>query len=215
MDLGISSPQIDEADRGFSFNLDSNLDMRMNQSQKLTASEIINHFDYDELVKILYDYGEEKFAKKIVREIVKYREEKGKISRTTELADIVKKAIPKFDFKKNPATKTFQAIRIKVNEELLEIEQVLPAALEALEKNGRLAVISFHSLEDRIIKNFIKDKLNTDTVPKQIPIFQKQIKSTPIKVIQKLQIPSEGEVLKNKRSRSSKLRVIEKISEEG
>jgi len=91
MDLGISSPQIDEADRGFSFNLDSNLDMRMNQSQKLTASEIINNFDYDELVKILYDYGEEKFAKKIVREIVKYREEKGKISRTTELADIVKK----------------------------------------------------------------------------------------------------------------------------
>ena len=120
-----------------------------------------------------------------------------------------------FDSKKNPATKTFQAIRIKVNEELLEIEQVLPAAFEALEKNGRLAVISFHSLEDRIIKNFIKDKLNTDTVPKQIPIFQKQIKSTPIKVIQKLQTPSEGEVLKNKRSRSSKLRVIEKISEEG
>ena len=106
---------------------------------------------------------------------------KGKISRTTELADIVKKAIPKFDSKKNPATKTFQAIRIKVNEELLEIEQVLPAAFEALEKNGRLAVISFHSLEDRIIKNFIKDKLNTDTVPKKIPIFQKQIKSAPIK----------------------------------
>ena len=215
MDLGISSPQIDEAERGFSFNLDSNLDMRMNQSQKLTASEIINHFDYDELVKILYDYGEEKFAKKIVREIVKYREEKGKISRTTELADIVKKAIPKFDSKKNPATKTFQAIRIKVNEELLEIEQVLPAAFKALEKNGRLAVISFHSLEDRIIKNFIKDKLNTDTVPKKIPIFQKQIKSAPIKVIQKLQTPSKSEVLKNKRSRSSKLRVIEKISEEG
>ena len=215
MDLGISSPQIDNADRGFSFNKDGLLDMRMNQSQKLTASEIINNFDYDELVKILYDYGEEKFAKKIVREIVKYREEKGKISRTTELAGIVKKAIPKFDSKKNPATKTFQAIRIKVNEELLEIEQVLPAAFEALEKNGRLAVISFHSLEDRIIKNFIKDKLNTDTVPKKIPIFQKQIKSTPIKVIQKLQTPSEGEVLKNKRSRSSKLRVIEKISEEG
>jgi len=215
MDLGISSPQIDEAERGFSFNLDSNLDMRMNQSQKLTASEIINNFDYDELVKILYDYGEEKFAKKIVKEIIKYREEKGEISRTTELADIVNKAIPKFDSKKNPATKTFQAIRIKVNEELFEVEQVLPAAFEALEKNGRLAVISFHSLEDRIIKNFIKDKLNTDTVPKKIPIFQKQIKSPPIKVIQKLQTPSKGEVLKNKRSRSSKLRVIEKISEEG
>ena len=215
MDLGISSPQIDQAERGFSFQLDSNLDMRMNQNQKLTASEIINNFEYDELVKLLYDYGEEKFAKKIVRAIIKHREEKGKISRTTELADLVNKAIPKFDSKKNPATKTFQAIRIKVNEELLEIEQILPAAFEALEKNGRLAVISFHSLEDRIIKNFIKDKLNTDTVPKKIPIFQKQIKSTPIKVIQKLQTPSEGEVLKNKRSRSSKLRVIEKISEEG
>ena len=127
----------------------------------------------------------------------------------------MKKAIPKFDSKKNPATKTFQAIRIKVNEELLEIEQVLPAAFKALEKNGRLAVISFHSLEDRIIKNFIKNKLNTDTVPKKIPILQKQIKSAPIKVIQKLQTPSKSEVLKNKRARSSKLRVIEKISEEG
>jgi len=215
MDLGVSSPQIDKAERGFSFNLDSNLDMRMNQSQKLTASEIINNFDYDELVKILYDYGEERFAKKIVREIVKYREEKGRISRTTELADIVKKGISKFNSKKNPATKTFQALRIKVNEELLEIEEVLPAAFEALEKNGRLAVISFHSLEDRIIKNFIKDKLNMDTVPKKIPIIQKQIKSSPIKVIQKLQTPSKSEVLKNKRSRSSKLRVIEKISEVG
>ena len=215
MDLGISSPQIDQAERGFSFQLDSNLDMRMNQNQKITASEIINNFEYDELVKLLYDYGEEKFAKKIVRAIIKHREEKGKISRTTELADLVNKAIPKFDSNKNPATKTFQALRIKVNEELLEIEEVLPAALEALKTNGRLAVISFHSLEDRIIKNFIKDKLNTDTVPKKIPIFQKQIKSTPIKVIQKLQTPSEGEVLKNKRSRSSKLRVIEKISEEG
>ena len=215
MDLGISSPQIDQAERGFSFQLDSNLDMRMNQNQKLTASEIINNFEYDELVKLLYDYGEEKFAKKIVRAIIKHREEKGKISRTTELADLVNKAIPKFDSNKNPATKTFQALRIKVNEELLEIEEVLPAALEALKTNGRLAVISFHSLEDRIIKNFIKDKLNTDTVPKKIPIFQKQIKSTPIKVIQKLQTPTEGEVLKNNRSRSSKLRVIEKISEEG
>ena len=215
MDLGISSPQIDQAERGFSFQLDSNLDMRMNQNQKLTASEIINNFEYDELVKLLYDYGEEKFAKKIVRAIIKHREEKGKISRTTELADLVNKAIPKFDSNKNPATKTFQALRIKVNEELLEIEEVLPAALEALKTNGRLAVISFHSLEDRIIKNFIKDKLNTDTVPKKIPIFQKQIKSTPIKVIQRLQTPSAGEVLKNKRSRSSKLRVIEKISEEG
>ena len=215
MDLGISSPQIDQAERGFSFQLDSNLDMRMNQNQKLTASEIINNFEYDELVKLLYDYGEEKFAKKIVRAIIKHREEKGKISITTELADLVNKAIPKFDSNKNPATKTFQALRIKVNEELLEIEEVLPAALEALKTNGRLAVISFHSLEDRIIKNFIKDKLNTDTVPKKIPIFQKQIKSTPIKVIQKLQTPTEGEVLKNKRSRSSKLRVIEKISEEG
>ncbi len=214
MDLGISSPQIDEAERGFSFQLDSNLDMRMNQNQKLTASEIINNFEYDELVKLLYDYGEEKFAKKIVRAIIKHREEKGKISRTTELADLVNKAIPKFDSNKNPATKTFQALRIKVNEELLEIEEVLPAALEALKANGRLAVISFHSLEDRIIKNFIKDKLNTDTVPKKIPIFQKQIKSAPIKVVQKLQTPAKSEILKNKRSRSAKLRVIEKISEE-
>ncbi len=214
MDLGISSPQIDEAERGFSFQLDSNLDMRMNQSQKFTASEIVNSFDYDELVRLLYDYGEEKFAKRIVKAIIKYREEKGKISRTTELADIVDKAIPKSNSNKNPATKTFQALRIKVNEELLEIKEVLPAAFEVLRTKGRLAIISFHSLEDRIVKNFIKNKLKMDTVPKKIPIFQNQIKSAPIKIIQKLQTPSKSEVLKNKRSRSAKLRVIEKISEE-
>ncbi|MBT3826483.1 MAG: 16S rRNA (cytosine(1402)-N(4))-methyltransferase RsmH [Nitrosomonadales bacterium] len=214
MDLGISSPQIDQAERGFSFQLDANLDMRMNQSQKLTASEIVNNYSDDDLVKLLYDYGEERFAKKIVKSIIQYREEKGKISRTIELAEIINKAVPKFDSSKNPATKTFQALRIKVNEELLEIKEVLPAAFEALKINGRMAIISFHSLEDRIIKNFIKTKLNTDKVPKKIPILQRQIKSPPIKVTQKMQTPSSIEISKNKRARSAKLRVIEKILEE-
>ena len=213
MDLGISSPQIDKADRGFSFQLDSPLDMRMNQKQKLTAADIVNGYEYDDLVKLLYEYGEEKFAKKIVKAIIKYRQEKGKISRTIELADLINQAIPKFDSTKNPATKTFQALRIKVNEELEEIREILPAAFEILKMNGRLAVISFHSLEDRIIKNFFKEKLNTDRVSKKIPILHKNIQSAPIKIIKKMEKPSKDEISKNIRARSAKLRVMEKISE--
>jgi len=213
MDLGISSPQIDNADRGFSFQLDSLLDMRMNQKQKLTAADIVNGYEYDDLVRLLYEYGEEKFAKKIVKAIIKYRQEKGKISRTIELADLINQAIPKFDSTKNPATKTFQALRIKVNEELEEIREILPAAFEILKMNGRLAVISFHSLEDRIIKNFFKEKLNTDRVSKKIPILHKNIQSAPIKIIKKMEKPSKDEISKNIRARSAKLRVMEKISE--
>ena len=213
MDLGISSPQIDKAVRGFSFQLDSLLDMRMNQKQKLTAADIVNGYEYDDLVKLLYEYGEEKFAKKIVKAIIKYRQEKGKISRTIELADLINQAIPKFDSTKNPATKTFQALRIKVNEELEEIREILPAAFEILKMNGRLAVISFHSLEDRIIKNFFKEKLNTDRVSKKIPILHKNIQSAPIKIIKKMEKPSKDEISKNIRARSAKLRVMEKISE--
>jgi len=213
MDLGISSPQIDKADRGFSFQLDSLLDMRMNQKQKLTAADIVNGYEYDDLVRLLYEYGEEKFAKKIVKAIIKYRQEKGKISRTIELADLINQAIPKFDSTKNPATKTFQALRIKVNEELEEIREILPAAFEILKMNGRLAVISFHSLEDRIIKNFFKEKLNTDRVSKKIPILHKNITSAPIKIIKKMEKPSKDEISKNIRARSAKLRVMEKISE--
>jgi len=213
MDLGISSPQIDNADRGFSFQLDSLLDMRMNQKQKLTAADIVNGYEYDDLVKLLYEYGEEKFAKKIVKAIIKYREEKGKILRTLELADLINHAIPKFDSTKNPATKTFQALRIKVNEELEEIREILPAAFEILKINGRLAVISFHSLEDRIIKNFFKEKFNTDRVSKKIPILHKNIQSAPIKIIKKMEKPSKDEISKNIRARSAKLRVMEKISE--
>ena len=187
--------------------------MRMNQKQKLTAADIVNGYEYDDLVKLLYEYGEEKFAKKIVKAIIKYRQEKGKISRTIELADLINQAIPKFDSTKNPATKTFQALRIKVNEELEEIREILPAAFEILKMNGRLAVISFHSLEDRIIKNFFKEKLNTDRVSKKIPILHKNIQSAPIKIIKKMEKPSKDEISKNIRARSAKLRVMEKISE--
>jgi len=213
MDLGISSPQIDEAERGFSFQLDSKLDMRMNQSQKLTASDIINNYDYDELVKLLYSYGEEKFAKKIVKAIIKYREEKGKILRTTELADLVNKAIPKFDSKKNPATKTFQALRILVNEEIEELEKVLPIVFGYLKPKARLVVISFHSLEDRIVKNYTKHQIKTDFIPKNIPIKASEIKLAPFKVVQKMITPSIEEVKENPRSRSARLRVIEKVTE--
>jgi 16S rRNA (cytosine1402-N4)-methyltransferase len=214
MDLGISSPQIDNAERGFSFQLDSLLDMRMNQNQKFTAADIVNDYDYDDLVKLLYEYGEEKFSKKIVKTIIKYREERGKISTTKELADLINQAVPKFDSSKNPATKTFQALRIKVNEELEELKQILPTAFEILKIDGRLALISFHSLEDRIIKNFFKEKINTDKISKKIPILQENIKSASIKIIEKMKKPSEIEISTNNRARSAKLRVMQKISEE-
>ena len=214
MDLGISSPQIDNAERGFSFQLDSLLDMRMNQNQKLTAADIVNDYDYDDLVKLLYEYGEEKFSKKIVKTIIKHREERGKILTTKELAGLINQTIPKFDSNKNPATKTFQALRIKVNEELEELKQILPTAFEILKIDGRLALISFHSLEDRIIKNFFKEKINTDKISKKIPILQENIKSPSIKIIEKMKKPSEIEISTNKRARSAKLRVMQKISED-
>ena len=213
MDLGISSPQVDNAERGFSFRLDGQLDMRMNQDHLETAADIVNSYDEAELIYILKVYGEERFAKRIARSIVAHRADVGRIEKTIQLAQIINKAVPKREPGKDPATRTFQALRIKVNQEIEEIEKALPIAFDLLNKNGRIAVISFHSLEDRVVKNFAKQQLETDLVPKYIPIKASEIRKSNLKKIGKLIIPSEIEIKENPRSRSAKLRVIERIEE--
>lgn len=213
MDLGISSPQVDNAERGFSFRLDGQLDMRMNQDHLETAADIVNSYDEAELIYILKVYGEERFAKRIARSILAHRADVGRIEKTIQLAQIINKAVPKREPGKDPATRTFQALRIKVNQEIEEIEKALPIAFDLLNKNGRIAVISFHSLEDRVVKNFAKQQLETDLIPKYIPIKASEIPKSNLKKIGKLIIPSEIEIKENPRSRSAKLRVIERIEE--
>ena len=213
MDLGISSPQVDNAERGFSFRLDGQLDMRMNQDHLETAADIVNSYDEAELIYILKVYGEERFAKRIARSILAHRADVGRIEKTIQLAQIINKAVPKREPGKDPATRTFQALRIKVNQEIEEIEKALPIAFDLLNKNGRIAVISFHSLEDRVVKNFAKQQLETDLIPKYIPIKASEIRKSNLKKIGKLTIPSEIEIKENPRSRSAKLRVIERIEE--
>lgn len=213
MDLGISSPQIDEAKRGFSFRFDAPLDMRMDQTRGITAADVVNTYEEKNLIHALKTYGEEKFAKKIVKAIIDYREINGPIKMTLQLAELIKNVVPKRDLKKNPATKTFQALRILVNEEIEELEKVLPIVFGYLKPKARLVVISFHSLEDRIVKNYTKHQIKTDFIPKNIPIKASEIKLAPFKVVQKMITPSIEEVKENPRSRSARLRVIEKVTE--
>ena len=213
MDLGISSPQIDEAKRGFSFRLDAPLDMRMDQTRGITAADVVNTYEEKNLIHALKTYGEEKFAKKIVKAIIDYREINGPIKMTLQLAELIKNVVPKKNLKKNPATKTFQALRILVNEEIEELEKVLPIVFGYLKPKARLVVISFHSLEDRIVKNYTKHQIKTDFIPKNIPIKASEIKLAPFKVVQKMITPSIEEVKENPRSRSARLRVIEKVTE--
>lgn len=213
MDLGISSPQVDEAKRGFSFRLEAFLDMRMDQSSGITAAEVLNTFKEQDLVNILKNFGEERFAKNIVKAIIEHRENKGPIKKTLELSELIKKTIPIKNSKKDLSTKTFQALRIYVNKEIEELENVLPIAFKSLKEKGRLVVISFHSLEDRIVKNYTKLQMKTDFIPKKIPIKLSDIKLAPFKVVQKMITPNLEEIKKNPRSRSAKLRVIEKVKE--
>ena len=213
MDLGISSPQIDEAKRGFSFRFDAPLDMRMDQTRGITAADVVNTYEEKNLIHALKTYGEEKFAKKIVKAIIDYREINGPIKMTLQLAELIKNVVPKRNLKKNPATKTFQALRILVNEEIEELEKVLPIVFGYLKPKARLVIISFHSLEDRIVKNYTKHQIKTDFIPKNIPIKASEIKLAPFKVVQKMITPSIEEVKENPRSRSARLRVIEKVTE--
>ena len=212
MDLGVSSPQLDDAQRGFSFKSDGLLDMRMNQNHTETAADIVNNYDINELAYIFKVYGEERFAKRVAKFIVQYREEINQITTTSQLAQIINNAIPKKEPGKDGATRSFQALRIKLNQEIDEIEKTLPIAFEYLKKNGRLAVISFHSLEDRIVKNFTKNKLQTDLIPKYIPIKASEIKQSTLRKIGKLITPSEMELKSNPRSRSAKLRIMERVA---
>ena len=214
LDLGVSSPQLDDPDRGFSFMRDGPLDMRMNNSQGLTASEWLLNSDEDDISWVLKTFGEEKFAKRIARSIV----EQNKISpitRTLELANLIQKATPRRDKNKHPATRSFQAIRIYINSELEEIEQVLNSSLSVLANQGRLAVISFHSLEDRIVKQFISKQCKGPDLPTRLPLTEQQIKqygSTKLKSLGKIK-PNTIEINNNPRSRSAILRVAERKNE--
>ncbi|MDN6730813.1 MAG: 16S rRNA (cytosine(1402)-N(4))-methyltransferase RsmH [Atopostipes suicloacalis] len=211
-DLGVSSPQLDDGDRGFSYNKNARLDMRMNQEQILTAYEIVNNWSYNDLVRIFFRYGEEKFSKKIARNIEKARESHP-IETTFELVEIIKDSIPAPARRTggHPAKRIFQAIRIAVNDELTVISESLEQAIELLSLKGRISVITFHSLEDKIVKHLFKEYSTVDELPPGLPILPSQIEKAPLRLInRKVILPSDAELKRNKRSRSAKLRIVEK-----
>lgn len=210
-DLGVSSPQLDEEERGFSFHKDARLDMRMNREQELDAYKVVNEYSFDDLNRIIRDYGEEKYSFSIARDIVEKRKIK-KIETTFELVDIIKDAVPmKYKREHHPARKTFQAIRIEVNDELNVFRKALTKALDLLKVNGRICVITFHSLEDKICKDIFNEVTKNIDGYKDMPIIPKELepKFKKIKTIE----PSKEELDENNRSRSAKLRVIEKTGE--
>ncbi len=210
-DLGVSSPQLDDVERGFSFHKDAKLDMRMDREQKLSAYEVVNEYKKEDLAFIFKKYGEDKFANNIAKKIVDYRNSKP-IETTLELVEIIKTAVPlKFRKDKHPARQIFQAIRIEVNHELDVIEPALEQALELIKIGGRVAVITFHSLEDRIVKNYFKKKCMIDDKVKGMPNIPLEYLPDYKLVVNKAIIPSDEEVEYNPRARSSKLRVIEKV----
>lgn len=210
-DLGVSSPQLDDESRGFSFHNDARLDMRMDREQKLSAYEVVNEYSEQDLSRIFYKYGEDKFSKSIARKIVEYRKNKP-IETTLELVEVIKSGVPmKYRINKHPARQIFQAIRIEVNHELDVIEPALSQALELLKVGGRVAVITFHSLEDRLVKNYFKEKTKVDDKVKGMPNIPDEYLPDFKLVVNKAIIPSEEEIENNPRARSSKLRVIERI----
>lgn len=210
-DLGVSSPQLDEKERGFSFHQDAPLDMRMDLDSDFSAYNVVNEYEENDLARIIYKYGEEKFAKSIAKNIVKRREEKP-IETTLELVDIIKKSMPMKAMRdKHPARRTFQAIRIEVNHELEILEQTMKDALELLDINGRLLVITFHSLEDKIIKNLFKELTKIDDKVKGLPNIPEEYLPKYQLVYKKGITAGKEELEKNPRSRSATLRVIEKI----
>ncbi|VFP88165.1 Ribosomal RNA small subunit methyltransferase H [Buchnera aphidicola (Cinara piceae)] len=211
LDLGVSSTQINSAKRGFSFMKDGPLDMRMNDKMGIPAWKWLKKTDQKKIEYVLKNFGEEKYAKKISLSIVD-RNRKKTIMRTLDLVEIITNAIPKKDKYKHPATRTFQAIRIYINQELEELKKILKVSLKILKKKSRLVIISFHSLEGRIIKNFFKKNSNIRNIPKGLPITEKQIKKyknkKTIKIIKKIK-PNKTEIKKNPRSRSAILRIAE------
>ncbi len=210
-DLGVSSPQLDQRERGFSYKKDAPLDMRMNQDASLTAYEVVNHYDYHDLVRIFFKYGEDKFSKQIARKIEQAREVKP-IETTTELAEIIKSAKPAKELKKkgHPAKQIFQAIRIEVNDELGAADESIQQAMDMLALDGRISVITFHSLEDRLTKQLFKEA-STVEVPKGLPFIPDDLKPKMELVSRKPILPSAEELEANNRSHSAKLRVARKI----
>ncbi len=209
LDLGLSSPQIDVADRGFSFMREGALDMRFGKMQKLTAAEVVNTYDIEELTRIFREYGEEPSAWRIANAIFEKRKTK-KFETTTELAEMIANLFPGKKQKIHPATRVFQALRIEVNKELEMLEEVLKQALNVLKPDGRLAVVAYHSLEDRIVKNFLRE--NSREFVNEPDELTTTILNPPLKLVYKKPItPSELEIRDNPRSRSAKLRVAAKI----
>jgi 16S rRNA (cytosine1402-N4)-methyltransferase len=211
MDLGVSSPQLDDAERGFSFLRDGPLDMRMDTSKGQSAADWLAHAEEQDITQVIKEFGEERFGKRIAHAIVNTRKETP-ITRTAQLATIIDQAVPVKDKYKHPATRAFQGIRIYINAELEQLRVGLKAATQVLAKEGRLAVISFHSLEDRLVKRFIKDQSKGKVVPHNMPITQAEIDADKVlKALGRAVKPSEEEVMNNVRSRSSVLRVAEKL----
>ena len=217
LDLGVSSPQLDEAERGFSFMKDGPLDMRMDTTQGLSAEEWLKQVSVEDLTWVLKTFGEERFAKRIATAIVDYNKSAAKngsefLSRTSQLAELISQAVPFKDKHKHPATRSFQAIRIFINAELDELESVLNSALDMLAPEGRLSIISFHSLEDRMVKHFMKKQSKGEDIPKGLPLREDQIqRNQKLKTIGKAIQPSDAEIQANPRSRSAVLRVAERI----
>lgn len=209
LDIGVSSPQLDDASRGFSFIKPGPLDMRMNPEVGQSAAEWLASVDEYDLVSVLMNYGEEKFARRIAHAIVGTRQ-KTAVTDTLQLAKIIEDAIPVKDKNKHPATRSFQAIRIYINRELEVLEKALQGALKVLAPAGRLAVISFHSLEDRMVKRFFRDISRGPQLPKEIPVMSSDLQQ-PYKVVGKAIKPGKHELQQNPRARSSVLRVLERI----
>lgn len=209
LDLGVSSPQLDEAERGFSFMQDGPLDMRMNSSAGMTAADWVNSAEETEIARVLKEYGEERFAKRIARAIVESRQAKT-ITRTLQLARIVAEANPAWEKGKNPATRAFQGIRIHINNELADLEAVLDQSLSILKPGGRLVVISFHSLEDRLVKRFIRRQEKGQELPPGLPVTEDQLDKT-MRSVGKAMKADASELAENIRSRSAVMRVAEKL----
>jgi len=214
LDLGVSSHQLDEKERGFSYQHDAPLDMRMDQTTDYTAADLLNHASEEELARIIWEYGEERWGKRIAEFIVAERK-KGEIVTTGEFVDIIKKAVPKGARREgpHPAKRTFQAIRIAINKELEVLETVIEQGVEILKPGGRMAIITFHSLEDRIVKKMFQNLAKGCTCPQDFPVCVCGKKAAVKIITPKPILPAEDELLQNPRSRSAKLRVIEKTHE--
>ena len=210
LDLGVSSPQLDDAERGFSFRFDAPLDMRMDTSRGETAAEWLATVDEKFLGEVIHEYGEERFAKQVARTLVAARKEQA-ILTTRQLSEVVAKVVRTREPGKNPATRTFQAIRIYINRELEELTHILPQCVECLKPGGRLAVISFHSLEDRIVKRFMRDMAQGDKMPMGLPIRAADIPQGKLKLVGKAIQAGAEELASNPRARSAVLRVAERM----